>query len=167
MSRIVGSVSRGFTIVELAIVIIVIGLLASVVVVTYNGAQGRARDAGRIDKLKKVEDALELYHADNKTYPLGTTVTALTNALSPTYITLASNELSSGGYSFTYVGQASSYGLMVTLEGTGGANTEDGGYYENAYEVGSNPAYCKATYTGTQADWVSGSSSTRRCNGGN
>jgi prepilin-type N-terminal cleavage/methylation domain-containing protein len=164
MSRMFSKVSQGFTIVELAVVIIVIGILAGVVIVSYNGSQSRARDVGRIDRLKKVEDSLEIYYSDNKAFPLGTSLSTLATALSP-YMTITTSDLNSGGYSFTYVGQAASYGLMVTLEGTDGAN--DGGYYATGYEAGSNPAYCLSTYSGALADWVTGASSTRRCNGGN
>ncbi len=38
---------RGFTIVELLIVIVIIGILASLVIVVYNGIQQRANDASR------------------------------------------------------------------------------------------------------------------------
>jgi prepilin-type N-terminal cleavage/methylation domain-containing protein len=164
MSMMHHRISRGFTIVELAAVIIVISILASIVVVSYNGSQARARDVGRIDRLKKVEDSLELYYSDNRAFPLGTSLSTLATALSP-YMTIATSDLNSGGYTFTYVGQAASYGLMVTLEGTDGAN--DGGYYANAYETGTNPAYCLSIYSGALADWVTGATSTRRCNGGN
>ena len=40
--------SRGFTIVELLIVIVVIGILASIVIVAFNGIQERARIASGI-----------------------------------------------------------------------------------------------------------------------
>lgn len=162
MSMMHHKISRGFTIVELAAVIIVISLLASIVVVSYNGSQARARDVGRIDRLKKVEDSLELYYADNKAFPLGTSLSTLATALSP-YMTIATSDLNSGGYTFTYVGQTASYGLMVTLEGTDGAN--DGGYYATGYEVGSNPAYCLSKYTSTNANWVT--TNGNRCIGGN
>lgn len=38
---------KGFTIVELLIVIVVIALLATISIVAYNGVQGRARDSKR------------------------------------------------------------------------------------------------------------------------
>ena len=38
---------RGFTIVELLIVIVVIGILAAITVVAFNGVQRKARDTDR------------------------------------------------------------------------------------------------------------------------
>jgi type IV pilus assembly protein PilA len=37
----------GFTIVELLIVIVVIGILAAIAIVSFNGVTGKARDAQR------------------------------------------------------------------------------------------------------------------------
>lgn len=59
----------GFTIVELLIVIVVIGILAAITIVAYNGIQGRARDTQRISDLKSIAKALELYKINNGVYP--------------------------------------------------------------------------------------------------
>lgn len=61
----------GFTIVELLIVIVVIGILAAITIVAYNGVQARARDTIRMHDLKNIQKVVELYHADDGTYPLG------------------------------------------------------------------------------------------------
>jgi general secretion pathway protein G len=61
--------SRGFTIVELLIVIVVIGILAALVIVTYNGIQQRARDTERKTDIKGIQGQLEAYWADNAKYP--------------------------------------------------------------------------------------------------
>ena len=53
----------GFTLVELLIVIIVIGILASIVLVTFNGSQAKARDARRISDLNNIADAIGSYRA--------------------------------------------------------------------------------------------------------
>lgn len=45
---------RGFTIVELLVVIVVIGILASVTVVAYNGIQDRAKNAARLANVKQI-----------------------------------------------------------------------------------------------------------------
>ena len=61
--------SRGFTIVELLIVIVVIGILAALVVVTYNGIQQKARDTERKTDIKALHGQLEAYQAQNGKYP--------------------------------------------------------------------------------------------------
>lgn len=63
--------SRAFTLVELLIVIVVIAILASISVVTYNGIQGRGYDAAVQQDLRKVAQLLEIYKLDNGRYPTG------------------------------------------------------------------------------------------------
>lgn len=60
---------RGFTIVELLIVIVIIGILASITIVAYNGIQGRARDSARISDINAIRKALEVYKSFNGEYP--------------------------------------------------------------------------------------------------
>lgn len=59
----------GFTIVELLIVIVVIGILAAITVVAYNGVQSRALDTTRLGDISKIQKALELYKIDKGVYP--------------------------------------------------------------------------------------------------
>lgn len=61
--------SSGFTIVELLIVIVVIGILAALVVVTYNGIQQKARDTERKTDINALHGQLEAYQAQNGKYP--------------------------------------------------------------------------------------------------
>jgi len=57
------SSNRGFTIVELLIVIVVIATLAAISVVAYNGVQSRAKDAKRAQDFAVIEKALRGYDA--------------------------------------------------------------------------------------------------------
>lgn len=50
----------GFTIVELLIVIVVIGILAAITIVAYNGVQNRAKATAIADGIKKAEKAFRL-----------------------------------------------------------------------------------------------------------
>lgn len=59
----------GFTIVELLIVIVVIGILASITIVAYAGVQAKARDTVRVDSIGQIRSALEYYRIDNGYYP--------------------------------------------------------------------------------------------------
>jgi prepilin-type N-terminal cleavage/methylation domain-containing protein len=56
---------RGFTIVELLIVVVVIAILAAITVVAFNGIQQRARDSRRADDLTTIKKVLFLYQAVN------------------------------------------------------------------------------------------------------
>ncbi len=59
----------GFTIVELLIVIVVIGILAAVTIVAYNGVQQRAIAASLQSDLESASKKLRLYQVDNSAYP--------------------------------------------------------------------------------------------------
>ncbi|MFO0882086.1 MAG: type II secretion system protein [Candidatus Saccharimonadales bacterium] len=59
----------GFTIVELLIVIVVIGILATLVIVTFSGVQQKARDTKRETDVKALASQLEVYYANNGSYP--------------------------------------------------------------------------------------------------
>jgi len=59
----------GFTIVELLIVIVVIGILAALVVTTFSGIQRKARNTERQTDIKAVHGQLEAYFAQNNAYP--------------------------------------------------------------------------------------------------
>ncbi len=61
--------ARGFTIVELLIVIVVIAILAAITVVAYNGIKNRADFSKKQSDLSTIVKALELYKTDNGRYP--------------------------------------------------------------------------------------------------
>lgn len=63
----------GFTIVELLIVIVIIGILAALVIVAYNGIQQRARNTARITSAKELQKLLSAYIAQEGKYPSITT----------------------------------------------------------------------------------------------
>jgi prepilin-type N-terminal cleavage/methylation domain-containing protein len=63
----------GFTIVELLIVIVVIGILAAITVVAYNGVQDRARVAAVSSSLAGAAKQLELARTDTDLYPADAT----------------------------------------------------------------------------------------------
>lgn len=61
--------NSGFTIIELLIVIIVIGILATLVIVTYNGIQQKARNTERKTDINAIQGQIEAYFAQNGKYP--------------------------------------------------------------------------------------------------
>lgn len=63
----------GFTIVELLIVVVVIGVLAAIVIVAYNGITNSAKESAIKTDLQAVGKKLEIYKATNGSYPANTT----------------------------------------------------------------------------------------------
>jgi len=61
--------NKGFTIVELLIVIVVIGILALLVITTYSGIQQKARNSKRQTDLQSLQTQLEAFFSQNGYYP--------------------------------------------------------------------------------------------------
>lgn len=61
---------RGFTIVELLIVIVVIAILAAITIVAYNGVSARAQYSKMQSDLLALNKAIQLYYVDNGFYPI-------------------------------------------------------------------------------------------------
>ena len=59
----------GFTIIELLIVIVVIGILAGLVLTTFNGIQQKARDTERETDVKALHAQVEAFWAQKGYYP--------------------------------------------------------------------------------------------------
>jgi prepilin-type N-terminal cleavage/methylation domain-containing protein len=62
---------RGFTLIELIIVIAILGVLAVVVLVAMNPAerQAQARDAGRVTAVSQIGRSLQAYYTSKASYP--------------------------------------------------------------------------------------------------
>src|SRR5437588_640087 len=63
--------SKGFTLIELLVVIAIIGILATIVMVNVLSVRSRARDTQRKSDIRQIQSALELYRADQGSYPNG------------------------------------------------------------------------------------------------
>jgi len=61
--------SPAFTIVELLVVIVVIGILAAITIVSYTGIQTKAATASLQSDLANASSQLKLYYVDHGTYP--------------------------------------------------------------------------------------------------
>ncbi len=61
--------NRGFTLLELLIVVAIIGLLASMILVGLSSFRSRGRDARRVSDVKQAQNGLEIYYAKETKYP--------------------------------------------------------------------------------------------------
>jgi prepilin-type N-terminal cleavage/methylation domain-containing protein len=61
--------NQGFTIVELLIVIVVIGILALLVITTYSGIQAKARNSKRASDVATIQTQLEAFFQNKGYYP--------------------------------------------------------------------------------------------------
>jgi prepilin-type N-terminal cleavage/methylation domain-containing protein len=104
---------RGFTIVELLIVIVVIGILAAIVIVAYSGITARANLQKSVTNATAMRDVAESSNADTGNYPAITAnfTTGTTSTHLPTGITVGKG----GGTAGTsYVGIALAVAATTT-----------------------------------------------------
>ena len=69
---------RGFTLVELLIVIAIIGLLSTLAVTGVTVVRSKARDAKRTADTAQIQKAVSLYATGQSRYPIAAAVTCLT-----------------------------------------------------------------------------------------
>jgi general secretion pathway protein G len=60
---------RGFTLIELMVVIVILGILAGLIIPRIMGRPDEARQAKARMQIESIETALKLYRLDNSTYP--------------------------------------------------------------------------------------------------
>lgn len=61
--------NKGFSLIELLVVISIIGILLSVLVTNFMGARERAKDSQKVQDMSGLKNALRLYYNDNQAYP--------------------------------------------------------------------------------------------------
>jgi len=61
---------KGFTLIEMLVVVAVIGLLASLILVGLSSFRTRGRDTRRVADTKEIQNGLELYYMKNGSYPV-------------------------------------------------------------------------------------------------
>ncbi len=98
------SSNRGFTIVELLIVIVVIAILAAITIVAYNGIQDRAKSSSAQTAAAQAVKKIEVYKVQNSdTYPSSASAAGLSSTGSTTY---------------DYTGGGNYYCVTATTSGT-------------------------------------------------
>jgi len=74
-----GEGERGFTLIEMMIVVAIIAILVAILVPNFMRARAQAQTAACEANLKEIATALELYQTDHQAYPDVTALTDVTN----------------------------------------------------------------------------------------
>ncbi|HUS52051.1 MAG TPA: type II secretion system protein [Candidatus Bathyarchaeia archaeon] len=112
---------KGFTLIEMLVVISIIGILAALTLVSYSGAQKQARDTERRSDLNQYRNGLESFAASkNGAYPVGSAVGDICGTgldLEGYLATCPTDPTGGTGYGYQYQSDdGSSYTLWGLLE---------------------------------------------------
>ncbi|WP_324809108.1 type II secretion system major pseudopilin GspG [Sphingomonas sp. LY29] len=135
----------GFTLVELMVVIVIIGLLATVVMINVLPSQDRAMETKARADIATLEQAMEMYRLDNLTYPSGSD--GLNALVTPPPSLAQSGRYRPGGYIKNVPQDPWGRPYQLTVPGKSGpfdivsfgADGAPGGSDENA-DIRSEPA---------------------------
>ena len=116
---------KGFTMVELMVVMTIMMVLTAIGVVSYQQASIKSRDSRRAADLEKIRIALELYRQEvGGTYPANSTV--MTSLLVPKYIQMMpSDPKADRNYQFINLLNGYGYALLAGMESLGSTTTTD------------------------------------------
>ncbi len=118
--------TRGFTLIEILIVIAVVGIMISIATFAYTTAQKKTRDSRRQSDLKALQSGFEQYYTDNSgVYPticsdLATTTTYMPNGMPKDPKTATAYTDTTDWYNCS----ASSYCVCAALESGSNATTD-------------------------------------------
>jgi type II secretion system protein G len=106
----------GFTLLELLIVIVIIGILALLIIPNITSAPKKARDTKRKTDITTLRKGLEEYFVNNNVYPAA--LTDLTTGSAPIVKTLPTDPKNTGAFVYTYTAanSNSTYTLTACLE---------------------------------------------------
>lgn len=120
---------RGFTLVELLIVVAIIGILSTLLTANFIGVRQRGRDAQRKSNLRQIQSALELYRSDQGGYPpaanfpsCGAQFTSIDQK--SIYMQNVPCDPSGGSYSYTQPNGNNTYRLIACLENQNDSETD-------------------------------------------
>lgn len=91
---------KGFTLVELLVVVAIIGILAALVLVALSRARTKADDAQRESDIRQVALAMEMAYDDDDAYPISAAYPTSIASSSGTYVENSPTDPADGNYSW-------------------------------------------------------------------
>lgn len=133
-SKITNHKSKGFSLVELLVVITIIAILSVVAYVALGGQTAKARNSRVMNDLATIQSALEIYYLDSDNssqYPM---VATWDTDLIPNYITKVPTRPDDDTENYYYYqgGGSKQYALGAVIE-----DTDSGGLAHKAYLIGN------------------------------
>lgn len=116
--------NRGFSLIELLVVISIIGVLTAILMSNFIAARDKAKDAQKIQDLTSFKNALRLYYNDHQTYPptIGSSATSLSGFSAADQAELLKNMPGVAGIGYTYYQRngGDAFNLCVGLDSGSG-----------------------------------------------
>lgn len=112
-------IKKGFTLLELLVVISIIGILIAIGTVAYSSAQKRGRDARRKGDLKAIQNAMEECYALDTDYPTSLTGGAALTCAGEDIMDSVPDDPKDGTDYIEVTLTASEYQICADLEGDG------------------------------------------------
>lgn len=104
---------RGFTLVEIMIVVVIIGLLASMAIPAFQKVRANSQDKAVLNNARQLSAAADQYYLEN-----GTSTVTLTSLIGPTLYVKALNSVARETYPTAFT-----QGVTITINGVAGART--------------------------------------------
>jgi len=121
---------KGFTLVELLVVIAIIGLLSTIVLVSFGPVRNQARDTAIKANMSQMRLATEIQYANSSTYVNANTRTD--------YLAANSAASAAGGTTYAANFSANAYCIKYVLPGGGNWCVDSAGYIGNKNCVVAN-----------------------------
>jgi len=161
MKNSIKSAQKGFTLVELMVVIAIIGILSAIILANFTTARSKSRDGQRISDISQIQYALAAYFNQCNVYPSTTTLpTTLpeTDTGCPTNVNLSTfiskiptPPIGTGQTTYSYStgtegGTIIDYVLEATLENNSSVSTESLSAFPTTSGITYSPTFtCDST----------------------
>jgi type IV pilus assembly protein PilA len=105
--------NKGFTLVEIMIVVVIIGLLASMAIPAFQKVRSNSQDKAVLNNARQLSAAIDQYYLEN-----GVSTVILSDLIGPTTYIKALNSVANESYPAGF-----SQGTTITITGVAGART--------------------------------------------